>query len=64
MKGWPLEEQERDMNNDCELNIGELDHAALDAVTGGFCGFYLPASQDDKKQADAIKGFQQMLQEI
>ena len=54
----------RDENR--ELTIGELD-----AVNGGFLREIIARiveavnnAQDNKKQADAVKGFQQMLQDL
>jgi hypothetical protein len=57
------------IDNNHELTIGELD-----AVNGGFLREIIARivenrrnernAQDDKNQADALKGFQQILQEI
>ena len=42
------------------LELHELSSEELDAVSGGDKAVDL----EDKKQADALKGFQQMLQEL
>ena len=53
------------MTNDRRIDL-ELSEDKLKAVAGGWPGAWMaPASDaEDKKQADAIKGFQQMLQEL
>ena len=64
----PMNNQTSILNRDenRELTIGELD-----AVNGGFLREIIARiveavnnAQDNKKQADAVKGFQQMLQDL